>query len=353
VHDAGGGQISVTYTVTSTAAGAFGSAGWFAYLAEDHSTRSCNVAWANYLRHVKPFQDTAGSATNTVTFRPFFPRQIKLCIYLSNAAGERSVFEQVVPIPAGYGRQRSSGYNCSHFVGRYDSQDYFWLYSGDPSGLDADNDGAACESNSGPGPGPQIPAEPSPPPPPPPPPTACSDGIDNDGDGDTDLIDSYCFSRFGTTEGPPPRKAQCSDGQDNDGDGAIDYPSDAQCKRPTDGREAPDPLGRLFTSDARRYVRAVLRTKFRGAYRFGSFKRIASCVHLSRSRITCYRVSWGVGDVGYRGWATIWLANDRHGDVSWDYAFRIKRTNGYCVVRKRSGDPAYKSKRCSKIYRAR
>jgi Excalibur calcium-binding domain len=92
--------------------------------------------------------------TSTVTFRPFFPRQIKLCIYLSNATGERAVFEQIVGIPAGYGVQRSSGYNCSNFS-RYSAQDYYWLYPGDPSGLDADNDGAACESNPGPGPGPR------------------------------------------------------------------------------------------------------------------------------------------------------------------------------------------------------
>lgn len=241
VQDAGGGQLTVTYTVTSNAVGEFGSSGWFAYLAEDHSTRPCNVTWANYLRHVVPFHDFAGTATNTVTFRPFFPRQIKLCIYLRNGAGERPVFEHVVGIPAGYGIQRSSSYNCSHFS-RYEAQDYFWLYPGDPSGLDADNDGAACESNSGPGPGPPIPAEPAPPRPEP---TACSDGVDNDGDGATDILDSYCYSPSGTSEGPPPPKRQCSDGQDNDGDGAIDYPQDNQCKRGADNREAPDPLPKL------------------------------------------------------------------------------------------------------------
>jgi hypothetical protein len=55
VQDAGGGQMTVTYTVTSSAGGQFGFGGWFAYLAEDHSSRACNVSWANYLRHVVSF----------------------------------------------------------------------------------------------------------------------------------------------------------------------------------------------------------------------------------------------------------------------------------------------------------
>jgi hypothetical protein len=421
VHDAGGGQMTVTYTVSSTAVGEFGFSGWFAYLAEDHSSRACNVSWANYLRHVVSFQQSAGSVTSTVTFRPFFPRQIKLCVYLRNPAGERALFEQAVSIPTGYGVQRSSGYNCSHFS-RYSAQDYYWLYPGDPSGLDADNDGAACESNSGPGPGPPIPPEPSPAVQQ----TACSDGIDNDGDGATDLLDSYCVTASGTSEGSPPPtkpqcddgrdndgdgaidylydeqctsfsdnsegsppkpqctdgrdndgdsaidypndeqctslsgtsegprpKPQCNDGRDNDGDGAIDYPDDEQCKLRADKREAPDPLRRLSTPTTKRYIRTALRREFQASYRFGSFKRITRCVRSSRTRMKCRRVSWGIGDLGYRGWVTIWYANSTSGDVSWKYAFRIKRTNGYCVVRKRAGDPDYRSDRCTKVYRVR
>jgi hypothetical protein len=195
-QDAGGGQITVTYTVTSTSGTpgqvlypggpVFGrNYSWYAYMAEEHASRPCNPAWANYLRHVVPFHEESGSVTSTVTFRPFFPRQIKLCVYLNNTAGHRAVLEQVFSIPAGYGVQRSSGYNCSHFS-RYSAQDYYWLYPGDPSGLDADRDGAACEENTGAQPGPQIPAEPQP--------SGathatCTDGIDNDGDGPLDLAD--------------------------------------------------------------------------------------------------------------------------------------------------------------------
>jgi hypothetical protein len=210
--------MTVTYTVTSTAVAQSGFSGWVAYLAEDHSTRACNVAWANYLRHVVPAQNAAGSVTNTVTFRPFFPRQIKLCVYLRNPAGERAVFEQVVDIPAGYGRQRSSGYNCEHFS-RYSAQDYYWLYPDDPSGLDADNDGAACEHLSGPSPGPPIPPEP----PPARPIDSCNDGIDSDGDGKVDLADS----EYGNTPVPylpcDQVHTSCKDLIDSDGDGKRDW----------------------------------------------------------------------------------------------------------------------------------
>jgi hypothetical protein len=85
---------------------------WYAYLAEDHASRACSPAWANYLRHVETLHEDPGKVTRTVTFTPFFPRQITLCVYLNNPARERSVVERVVDIPAAYGRQRSSGYNC-------------------------------------------------------------------------------------------------------------------------------------------------------------------------------------------------------------------------------------------------
>jgi hypothetical protein len=172
---------------------------------------------------VGTLQENVGSVTSTATFRPFFPRRIKLCVYLSNPAGQRAVFERVVNIPAGYGRQRSSGYNCEHFS-RYSAQDYFWLYPDDPSGLDADNDAAACEHLSGPAPGPPIPPEPTPPPQPRTTTTdTCNDGIDSDGDGNIDLGDL----EYGNAYGFPSRSCDqthtsCLDFIDNDRDGTLD-----------------------------------------------------------------------------------------------------------------------------------
>jgi hypothetical protein len=230
VTDAGNGQITVTYTVTSDSGDpgqplepggpVFGrNYAWYAYLAEDHASRACSPAWANYLRHVETLHEDPGTVTRTVTFTPFFPRQIKLCVYLNNPAGERAMVERIVDIPAGYGRQRSSGYNCEHFS-RSSAQDYYWLYPGDPSDLDADNDGAACEENTGAQPGPQIPAEPTP---------AlavdtCNDGIDSDGDGKVDLGDL----ENGNIAGIPSRScdqthSSCQDFIDNDRDGKTDW----------------------------------------------------------------------------------------------------------------------------------
>ena len=92
-------------------------------------------------------------------------------------------------------------------------------------------------------------------------------------------------------------------------------------------------------------------TTYGGPYRIGNFKRIARCSRLSRTRVKCRTVSWSLGDVGWDGWVSVWYANDESGDVSWWYSLRIKRTNWYCVDRKRQGDPAYRGRRCSKVHR--
>jgi hypothetical protein len=109
----------------------------------------------------------------------------------------------------------------------------------------------------------------------------------------------------------------------------------------------------LGLSATQRHVRTALGRRFAGAYRYGSFKQIGQCGRLSRIRIKCSRVSWASGDIGYRGSVTIWYDNDDNGDVSWNYALKIKRTNYYCVVRKRAGDRAYVGKRCTKTYQVR
>jgi hypothetical protein len=172
-----------------------------------------------------------------------------------------------------------------------------------------------------------------------PPSPACSDGIDNDLDGDTDMGDLTCDSESGTTEGPPP---QCADGIDNDGDGMIDL-SDKHCTRNTDRREGLDPMPRLGFDEARNYMRTALRRRFKAAYRHGYAKTLRGCTRRSRTRVKCRRVSWNIGDLGYDGWATIWLGRDSKGAVWWNYAYRITRTNWYCVDQRRKG--------CTKVYR--
>ena len=96
----------------------------------------------------------------------------------------------------------------------------------------------------------------------------------------------------------------------------------------------------------------ALRDEFGNAYRHGSGRFIARCSRRSRTRMRCGDVSWFAGDLSWAGWATIWYERD-DGGVTWNYAFKIKRTNWYCLDRKRQRDPAYKGKRCSKVYRVR
>ena len=287
ISDSGGGSVTVTYTVTSTSGtpgqtvdlgnGPITFGGnylWYAYLAEEHSSRPCNTQWANYLRDVGTLHETAGSATRTVTFRPFFPRQIKLCVFLRNTAGERAVHEQVVTVPAGYGMQRSSAYNCSHFS-RYSAQDYYWLYPGDPSDLDADNDGAACDYTDGNPPGPQIPPEPAPAAPATPTPGTSAPVVT-----------------------PPPVKT------------------------------TPKRVATLTRATARSYVRTALRATFGSAYRHATGKDVSNCRRLSRLRFGC-RVTFWSGDTSWRGRVTVYRYADGSG---WSYSGRIKRTNEYCAA---------------------
>ena len=140
---------------------------------------------------------------------------------------------------------------------------------------------------------------------------------------------------------------QCADGLDNDVDGLVDV-ADNHCSAATDRLEGLDPLPTLTRTATRPYIRSALRQEYGSAYRHGSGKFIADCNRRSRTRVRCGDVSWFAGDVGWSGWATIWYERDDSGDPWWNYAFRIKQTNWYCVDRKRHGDPAYRGKRCSK-----
>ncbi len=71
--------------------------------------------------------------------------------------------ESILTLPAGYGYQRSTAYNCVNFSSQSAAEYYLELYLGDPSRLDADHDGSACEDNKCPCGAESIPPEPEPP----------------------------------------------------------------------------------------------------------------------------------------------------------------------------------------------
>ncbi len=166
VTDSGGGQMSATVQATSTTCSTYGYCGWFGFVLERHSSLPCRDE-ETFLRHVIPLQESAGTREETFTFRPFFPRAAKLCVYLENGAGVPLAGEATYTAPTGYGFQRSSGYNCSSFATQSSAQYYLELYPSDPSRLDGDHDGVACESNKCPCGADPIPSEPEPTPPPP------------------------------------------------------------------------------------------------------------------------------------------------------------------------------------------
>jgi excalibur calcium-binding domain-containing protein len=158
-EDAGGGQMRVTVTATSTTCSG-GFCGWFGYVVERHSSLPCRDD-TTFLRSVIPFHEGSGTTEQTFVFRPFFPRSTKLCLVLTNG-GDHVAAEAVLTLPDGYGVQRSSAYNCDDFSSQSAAQYYFLLYPGDPSALDGDGDGAACESNKCPCGAESIPPEPLP-----------------------------------------------------------------------------------------------------------------------------------------------------------------------------------------------
>src|SRR5262249_41615346 len=109
--DAGAGKMQVVADITSTTCSTYGYCGWFAFAVERHSSLPCREDDA-FLTHVGSLSELSGTSREEWTYEPFFPRLDKICVLVSNGAGVHSVGEAVISLPAGYGRQRSSAYNC-------------------------------------------------------------------------------------------------------------------------------------------------------------------------------------------------------------------------------------------------
>jgi len=164
ISDAGGGSMRGMLDVEVTDCAPFDApCSWFAYAVERHAALPCADDTA-FLVGVFSSRGAVGSEHFEWIFRPFFPRQERVCIYRGGSSGGL-LTEALITLPPGYGRQASSGYNCSDFANQRRAQYYLLLYPADPSGLDGDNDGVACEANSCPCGAEPIPAEPAPPPP--------------------------------------------------------------------------------------------------------------------------------------------------------------------------------------------
>ena len=159
VSDAGEHSMSVKAEATRSGCGETLCA-WYAAVTERHSTLPC----ANDLvfrAGIVGFSSDAGSVRQTLTFRPFFPRSAKLCLYVLPLVGKAElVAETTYRVPDGYGLPRNSQYGCGKFSSQAAAQYYLYLYPEDPSGLDPDRNGTVCEENPCPCDAEPIPAEP-------------------------------------------------------------------------------------------------------------------------------------------------------------------------------------------------
>lgn len=159
VSDAGSGEMTVKAEATRSACGE-GLCAWYAAVTERHSTLPC----ANDLvfrAATVGFATEAGTVRETFSFRPFFPRQAKLCLYVLPLVGKAElVAETTYKLPDGYGRSRSADNSCAKFSSQAAAQYYLYLYPEDPSGLDPDRNGTVCEENLCPCDAEPIPPEP-------------------------------------------------------------------------------------------------------------------------------------------------------------------------------------------------
>jgi hypothetical protein len=160
VANAGGGSMSVTAEATLSQCDAT-LCSWYAAVRERHSSLPC----ANdrvFRVGIVGFATQPGTMRQTLNFKPFFPRTAKLCLYEESPLGQGSelLAELTYRVPKGYGFGRSKRHSCADFSSQAAAQYYFYLYPDDPSGLDPDRNGVACEGNPCPCKAEPIPAEP-------------------------------------------------------------------------------------------------------------------------------------------------------------------------------------------------
>lgn len=167
ISDAGGGNMTVQAKMTVTNCSPDPEfCGWYAALDERHSSLPCYQDDV-LVKGLSGFHTEAKTVNATWTFRPFFPRSARLCLYINSTGdGTQLVAEQLYTVPAGYGRGRSSAYWCEDFPNRAAAQYYLFMYPDDPSLLDIDGNGSACEWLDCPCGAEWIPPEPAPTPPP-------------------------------------------------------------------------------------------------------------------------------------------------------------------------------------------
>ncbi len=90
-------------------------------------------------------------------------------------------------------------------------------------------------------------------------------------------------------------------------------------------------LPRLSYSDANYYASIALHRNFKSSFDNAYNKKVHCGRRLGYSSRKCRNVGWVIGDLSFHGWVRIWLSKAK-GQVWWNYAYMIHRTDEYCLA---------------------
>jgi hypothetical protein len=137
-------SANLTYTWDSCSGDCFGEF-LYAYVTTPGST--CVPGGATMVAF-EALAAAGGSSSRTITFPPRGPEgEVQLCAQVEEwgiAAGKVNLASAVAVIHS-QGETPGDIYNCSHFAYQEEAEEYLHKWPTDPSRLDGDHDGIACE----------------------------------------------------------------------------------------------------------------------------------------------------------------------------------------------------------------
>jgi hypothetical protein len=150
-----GYRTEATFTATRDACptGTYAYCGWFAVATSQPESESCATMNDSRLVWVSDgLREGIGTITETEDFYPAVrPGRNRMCVFVYKSGVYYPVGESIYDAPARTTAPTTTApgdiYNCSDFSTQGAAQSYLNLYPSDPSRLDADNDGIACDTN--------------------------------------------------------------------------------------------------------------------------------------------------------------------------------------------------------------
>jgi hypothetical protein len=96
------------------------------------------------------------------------------------------------------------------------------------------------------------------------------------------------------------------------------------------GAYSGHPTVKLGTARAKAFMSSALHADFE-SWAVGLGKRVKCTQRVSRDRVHCQRIVWGIGDSVFFGSGTIWLTYEGS-KTFWNDSYRITEYNEYCNV---------------------